>query len=77
MNTWLAQKKEEWINIQKGQGNEVDIEEVNKLEQAKDKLPPWIQEIVTKHAGDIQSKFEEILNLKFLIAQVGTRCPSR
>lgn len=70
LNNWILKEKEAWINQQKGMEKDIDMEKVNRT-QADSESAPWIKELISKHAGDILAKFEEILNLKFLIAEVG------
>lgn len=62
LNNWILKKKEEWINLQKGLEKELDLEEFKRLED-NNELTPWIKDLISIHAGDIYSKFEEILNL--------------
>lgn len=57
-------KKDEYLTMMKNMGNEVDIDYLNKLEE-NGEVTPWLQELITKHSGDIQTKFQELLNLKF------------
>lgn len=70
LNNWILKEKEEWINQQKGMEKEIDIDEINRI-PVDSESAPWIKELISKHAGDIFAKFEEILNLKFLISEVG------
>lgn len=69
LENWLLKKKEEWINQQKGMNNQIDLEELNEKEDSGE-MTPWLQELITKYSGDIQSKFREILSLKYLMPQV-------
>lgn len=70
LNNWILKEREEWINQQKGMEKEIDIDEINRI-PVDSQSAPWIKELISKHAGDIFAKFEEILNLKFLISEVG------
>lgn len=69
LENWLLKKKEEWINQQKGMNKEIDLDEINKKE-VNGEMTPWLQELITKYSGDIQSKFKEILSLKYLLPEV-------
>mmetsp|Transcript_30598 Transcript_30598/g.35029 ORF Transcript_30598/g.35029 Transcript_30598/m.35029 type:complete len:88 (+) Transcript_30598:236-499(+) len=62
LNKWIQQKKEDWINQQKGLEKDINHEELNRMEE-NNEMTPWIQDLINIHAGDIHSKFEEILNL--------------
>ena len=62
LNNWIQKKKEEWINLQKGLEKELDLDEFKRMEE-NNELTPWIKDLISIHAGDIYSKFEEILNL--------------
>ena len=45
------------------------MEYLKKLEE-NNEITPWVQEIISKHAGDIHSKFEEIFSNKDLVRLV-------
>jgi len=62
LNEWILKKKNEWINQQKGLEKEINYQELEEKE-SKNEMVPWIEELISKYAGDIYSKFEEILGL--------------
>mmetsp|Transcript_3194 Transcript_3194/g.2912 ORF Transcript_3194/g.2912 Transcript_3194/m.2912 type:complete len:537 (-) Transcript_3194:45-1655(-) len=60
LNNWIEEKKQEWLNQQKGLEKEVNLEELEEKER-NNQIMPWIEELIGQYAGDIQAKFQEIL----------------
>ena len=50
------------MDQQKGLEKDVNIEELEEKER-NNEMVPWIEELISKYAGDVYSKFEEILGL--------------
>jgi len=65
----LSRRKEEWLNQQKGLEKEVNLEELNEIE-AKGEMTPWMQDVITRQAGDIHASFQEILTTGIAGAEV-------
>lgn len=57
------------MNQQKGLEKEVNLEELNEIE-AKGDITPWIQDVITRQAGDIHASFKEILTSGIAGAEV-------
>jgi hypothetical protein len=69
LKNWLSRRKEEWLNQQKGLEKEVNLEELNEIE-AKGEMTPWMQDVITRQAGDIHASFQEILTTGIAGAEV-------
>lgn len=65
----MSRRKEEWLNQQKGLEKEVNLEELNEIE-AKGEMTPWMQDVITRQAGDIHASFQEILTTGIAGAEV-------
>ena len=65
----MSRRKEDWLNQQKGLEKEVNLEELNEIE-AKGEMTPWMQDVITRQAGDIHASFQEILTTGIAGAEV-------